>query len=123
MKNIFVGTIAALGIGLLLWYFLKDGTKEGSDESGNSCIKVNRTKFTVRWIEDKIPGGTIGEISKSIFGSDDPKYGNIVSGFFKAIDVYPSAGAGKYYKNQINAYFDSPNGLPRWQVEQGELAC
>jgi hypothetical protein len=122
MKNLFVGTMVALGVGLLLWYFLKS-SKEGQNEQGDGCIRVNRQKFTVPWIEDKIPGGTLGRISKSIFGSDDPKYGNIVSGFFKAIDVYPSDGAGKYYKNQIEAYYHSPIGLPRWQVVQGELAC
>lgn len=122
MKNLFVGTMVALGVGLLLWYFFKP-EKETLDENGNSCVKVNREKFQVRWMEDKIPGGTLGRISKTIFGSDDPKYGNIVSGFFKAIDVYPSDGAGKYYKNQIVAYYESPNGLPRWQVQQGELAC
>ena len=122
MKSIFVGGIGVLGLGLLLWYFLKP-QKEGSDEAGNTCIKVNREKFQVRWLEDNIPGGVIGNTAQSIFGSSAPKFGNIVSGFFKAIDVYPSEGAGKYYKNQITAYYNSPNGLPRWEVVQGELAC
>lgn len=118
MKHFIIGGTAALGLGLLLWYFLKD-KKEGPE----GCINVNRNKFPVRWIEDNIPGGKIGDIANDIFGSPDPEFGNIVSGFFKAIDVYPSAPAGKYYKSQIKAYFDSPNGLPRWNVEQGELAC
>lgn len=122
MKNIFVGGIVVLGLVLLLWLASKY-MGDAKEDKDSGCIKVNRDKFTIPFDDSSIPGGTIGQIAKTIFGSDDPSYGNIVSGFFKGIDVYPSEGAGKYYKKQIKAYYNSPNGLPRWQVAAGELAC
>lgn len=109
--------------GLFLIFQNKEDQASSIDEGGSGCIKVNRDKFTVQWLEDKIPGGTIGDIAKDIFGSSDPEFGNIVSGFYKAIDVYPSRSSGKYFKKDIQAYYNSPHGLPRWEVAQGELAC
>lgn len=123
--NIIISIIVVLLFVLVINMGLKKASdKQDSDnEDTGNCVKVNRNKFSTNWIEDKIPGGTIGEIASDIFGSSAPEYGNIVSGFFKSIDVYPSSGAGKYFKKQIIAYYNSPMGLPRWQVIQGELAC
>lgn len=119
MKNILPVLILVVGIGLAVWYFKNQ--KPGDLQS--DCIEVNRIKFPVQWDEEKIPGGTLAELAQNIFGSTESEVGSIIGGFFKGIDVYPSKNAGKYYQQQIIKYYNSPNGLPRWNVQTGELLC
>lgn len=126
MKNtifIVIGIVVIILILLGAKEFLMPAVDAAKDDGINGCVKVNRSKFSVGWNENKIPHGTIGRIAKSIFGSDAAEYGNKVGGFFKAIDVYPSDSAGKYYKTQIKKYYDSDIGLDYWNMSQGELMC
>ena len=58
-----------------------------------------------------------------ILGGDTCTNGSIVGGFFKGIDVYPSAAAATYYQKWLIDYLNSSNALPWWNIEQGELLC
>ncbi len=123
MKNIIVGSMAVVGILLLLWavyhFFIAS-----TEDVVNGCIKVNRTKFSARWADSGPPGPTMQRIADKYLNADGKhELASVVGGFFRSIDVYPSDAAGKYYQKQIVDYYNSSNGLPWWNVETGENLC
>lgn len=110
-----------LALGLLAYLWLSKKTAKASD--GSTCIKVNRSRFKSHWDDNAVPSGDIRKIADKHLSSGDPSLnGSIVGGFFKAIDTYPSEGAGNYYKKQIQQWAAN-QGLPYWNTVRGELLC
>lgn len=112
--------LGVIGIGLIL---SRRNNEQGDIAAGAGCIKPKPGKFPA-WEDGNVPGGTVHAIAKKYFPNMDPgPTGSIVGGFFKAIDVYPSEGAAKYYAAQLKKWVPSSDGLPYWQVLKGELLC
>lgn len=116
--------VVGLVLAAALWYFM--GKDETETTTPASCADNKPGKFPA-WDDTKVPHGDLNKIAKAYLtpaiGGTDQANGSIVGGFFKAIDVYPSLYAAKYYKNQMIAWANSPEGLPYWQTIQGEYVC
>lgn len=47
----------------------------------------------------------------------------LVAGFFKAINVEPTAQYVRYFQDDLRTWLDANTSLPHWEVEQGFLRC
>lgn len=122
-----IGIIVASILGFIgLAVLLSRRKVEDGDISGGAgagCVKIKPGKFPA-WQDANVPGGELNKLSREYFPNRDPgPTGSIVGGFFKAIDTYPSSGAAQYYAAQMKKWVPSSEGLPYWQVLQGELLC
>ena len=113
--------IGFIGLGLILSRRKEQGDIAAPNLGG--CVNAKPGKFPA-WEDSNVPGGELNTIATKYFPAMDPgATGSIVGGFFKAIDTYPSQGAAKYYAAQMKKWVPSSEGLPYWQVLQGELLC
>ena len=111
--------LALVGIALLLYRRQNEGS---SSEAW--CVKPPRPGKFPKWQEGNVPGGDLNAIAREHFPDLDPgPTGSVVGGFFKAIGVYPSPGAAKYYAKDLKKWGRSNQGLPYWQTVEGELLC
>ena len=116
--------IATIVLVLIVVIYFWVNRKMSVDSAGNKCLRVNRNKFKSRWNDTAIPSGTIRKIGDTYIDVGDPhSNGSAVGGFFKAVDLYPSESAGKYYQKEIRQWVLSQQGLPYWNVATGELLC
>lgn len=87
----------------------------------------NPKRFPEPWRENKIPHGDLARIAEQyanpILGDDTQTNGALVGGFFKGIDVYPSAAAAKYYRTYLKRHLSSDRALPYWNIQIRELLC
>ncbi len=125
-KLIIIGVLVV--VLFVVWLVFKQRSKVVVDPvSGAACIKVNRTKFPVRWDEQRIPHGDLRTIADAYLtpdiGGDAHANGSLVGGFFKGLNLYPQDPSARFYKNELVAWAKTPNALPYWSMEVGELAC
>lgn len=125
-KLIIVGVI--LAVLFLVWFLWKRRSKVVVDPAtGSACIKVNRTKFPIRWDEQRIPHGDLRTLADAYLtpdvGGDPHANGSLVGGFFKALDLYPQDSSAKFFRTELVAWAKTNNALPYWSMQVGELAC
>ncbi len=97
-----------------------------------ACIHPDRIKFPTRWTRTEeiaaerggsgIPHGDVKRFGEMYIGIEED-YGNRVAGFFKAIDLFPNAGAAKLYQSDLKAWVLSNQGLDYWHIRRGERLC
>jgi hypothetical protein len=116
-KTLLIGLVV-LGALFALWYVGYRRRISGLSD----CIRITPGKFGT-WSDAKIPHGDLREIAEQYLEGDPQEMGSIAGGFFKAINVYPSTAAAKYYRQDLGAWANSNVSLPYWNVVTGELLC
>ena len=112
---------ALLGVALLVYNRRSQSVDNGD---GTWCMKPPRPGKFPKWQEGNVPGGDLNAIAREYFPDLDPgPTGSVVGGFFKALGIYPSNGAAKFYAKDLKKWGRSNMGLPYWQVVEGELLC
>lgn len=124
--------IAAIGIAIYLLMQSQQETESVAGEAG--CIIPDRDKFKVSWGRTEetkengkkvgVPIGLSKEIAVKYFPDMDANVtGSAVSGFFKAIDLFPHRDAARFYQKAMENWVNSPKGISHWSVRKGELLC